>query len=55
MLNLFGINSNAPIKFILGALLIGLGVTRHAVILIAAGALLLSVALITRSRGGARP
>jgi hypothetical protein len=50
MLNLLGINSSTPIKFILGALLLGLGVTRHAVVLIAIGALLLAFALATMGR-----
>jgi hypothetical protein len=50
MLNLLGMNSNTPVKFVLGALLLAIGVITHAVLLIAAGALVLASTLIFRQR-----
>jgi len=50
MLNLLGINSNTPVKFVLGALLLAIGVITHSVLLIAAGALVLASVLIFRQR-----
>jgi hypothetical protein len=55
MFNLLGIGSNLPVKAALGAVLIVIGVTRHATLLIVAGVLVLASVAIAgaRSRRGA--
>lgn len=55
MLNVLGINSNAQVKLVLGALLIAIGVIQSIILLIAIGALVLGSALMTRQRSRRRP
>jgi inner membrane protein involved in colicin E2 resistance len=46
MLNLLGINSNGPIKALLGAVLIVIGVTQNALLLLGAGVLLVGATAV---------